>query len=187
MVQFTRAKTFSDYEKIKALQNANLRNHLSLDELRDQGFLTASYSLEYLQKMNEACPSIIAMDGETLAGYALVAVQSIRKEHELLDDLFNHIDKAYYKNTPLADTSYVVVGQICVGKNYRGRGLVQQLYSQFKEDLWQEYDYCITDVHQFNHRSMKAHLKTGFQIIGDLYFGSEPFNLILWDWNNKAL
>jgi hypothetical protein len=51
--------------------------------------------------MHDACPSIIAKDEETVAGYALVAVKSIKHHHALLEDLFNVIDKTLYQNSTL--------------------------------------------------------------------------------------
>ena len=62
----------------------------------------------------------------------------------------------------------MVVGQLCVAKNYRGLGLVQQMYQHFKKSLSGEYDYCITDVAENNPRSLKVHLKTGFQVINTI-------------------
>jgi GNAT superfamily N-acetyltransferase len=183
MIQYSRAISLYDLEKIKDLQNRNLRSHPEVKGHEDQGFLTAQYSLSFLNKMNKASPAIIAYSENILAGYALVAVKSIRKEHPLLEDLFNRIDQTHYKQIPLSQSNYVVVGQLCVDKAFRGQGIASNLYSFFKDCLSAKFEYCITDVHQTNTASMKTHLKTGFQIIGQLEFEENPFNMVLWDWN----
>ncbi|MCP6757052.1 hypothetical protein NL533_36040, partial [Klebsiella pneumoniae] len=72
--------------------------------------------------------------------------KAIRHQHDLLGDLFNSIDKINYEGKQLRVTPYVVVGQLCVDRNYRGMGLVQQMYQQFRSSLSKEYDYCLTDV-----------------------------------------
>jgi ribosomal protein S18 acetylase RimI-like enzyme len=140
--------------------------------------------MEFLERMHRERPSIVATDGDTVVGYALATVKAIRDEHELLRDLFDTIDKTSYKDHALKSSGYVVVGQLCVSKNYRGLGLVKQMYQHFRETYSPEFDYCITDVAEDNPRSLKAHLKSGFAIIAELQFEGVPFNLVLWDWNS---
>jgi L-amino acid N-acyltransferase YncA len=61
-------------------------------------------------------------------------------------------------------------------------GLVQQLYRHFREVLSGEFDYCLTDIAQENARSLKAHLKTGFQVLDTLNYGGMIWDIVLWDW-----
>lgn len=182
MVQITRVTEPQELVGIQALQAENLRKHIDAAEAASQGFLMAEYSLEFLQSMHQAAPSIIAKDGNKVVGYALVATQAVRAEHELLADLFNTIDKTLFEGKTLAHASYVVVGQLCVSKNYRGQGLVQALYGHFRECLESEYDFCITDVAQANTRSLKAHKNTGYQVIDTLSYGGIGWDIVLWDW-----
>ena len=120
-----------------------------------------------------------------MVGYALVALKSIRHQHDLLGDLFSAIDKLEYKNQLMKNSPYVVVGQLCVARNYRGQGLVQQMYQHFKNCLSGEFDYCLTDVAQDNPRSLKAHIKCGFQVIDTLNYGGIGWDIVLWDWTPK--
>jgi hypothetical protein len=129
-------------------------------------------------------PLCIAKDGDIIAGYALVAVRSIASQHDLLHHLFSTIDDTIYKGAPLKNANYVVCGQLCVKKKYRGMGLVQKMYQHFRDSLSGSFDYCITDVVQVNQRSVKAHLNTGFQVISTLEFGSVYWDIVLWDWRS---
>ncbi len=174
----------SELEGIRKLQQENLKKNLSDQEAGVEGFVTAEYTMQFLERMHYEKPSVIAKDGDLVVGYTLVAVKSIRFEHELLKDLFDTIDKTQYLNRPLKDTRYVVVGQLCVSKNYRGLGLVHQMYQHFKKTLSQDFDYCITDVAKDNPRSLKAHLKSGFEVIDELKYGGVGFDIVLWDWNS---
>jgi ribosomal protein S18 acetylase RimI-like enzyme len=182
MVQITRVTDVQELRGIQALQTENLRKNVDANEAVSQGFLMAEYSLEFLQSMHQAAPSIIANDGNKVVGYALVATQAVRHEHDLLADLFNTIDQTQFEGKTLASASYVVVGQLCVSKDYRGQGLVQQLYGHFRECLETEYDFCITDVAQANARSLKAHKNTGYQVIDTLSYGGIAWDIVLWDW-----
>jgi ribosomal protein S18 acetylase RimI-like enzyme len=112
----------------------------------------------------------------------LVATKEIRKGHDLLEGLFDAIDECEYNGKLLREVNYVVVGQLCVAKEYRGMGLVQKLYNHFRECLQDTYDYCATDVAQANIRSLKAHKKTGFQVAGTLTYGGVPWDIVVWKW-----
>jgi Acetyltransferase (GNAT) family len=174
---------FSELEGIKTLQDENLKINLSEEEADVEGFVTAEYAIEFLQTLHQKSPSVIAKDGDQVIGFALVALKSIRDQHDLLADLFNSIDKIEYKGQLLKNTDYVVVGQLCVSKNYRGLGLVQLMYQHFKNSLSGKFDYCLTDIAENNPRSLKAHLKTGFQIVNTLCYGGINWDIVLWDWN----
>jgi len=87
-----RVDSVTELEGIKNLQQENLKANLSDEESNAEGFVTAEYTLDFLKIMHEAEPSIIAKDGDVIAGYALVAVRTIASQHELLDHLFSTID-----------------------------------------------------------------------------------------------
>ncbi len=175
-----------ELQQIAALQKKNLFSNIDEHESASQGFLTAEYSLEFLEEMNNMSPAIIAKDSEVLAGYALVTLRQAAHKHPLLEDLFNTIDRIVYKGGSLKESRYVVVGQLCVAREYRGMGLVQRLYNGFREVMSDHFDYCITDVAEANQRSLKAHQKSGFKVIDKLTYGGISWNIVLWDWKEGA-
>ena len=183
MVELTRVSSQSEIIGIRDLQASNLKQNITAEEAIDQGFLTAAYTLEYLQEMNSFSPSIIAKDGDKVVGYALVSTKETKKGHDLIDSLFDAIDECVYNGVLLKDVNYVVVGQLCVAKEYRGQDLVQKLYGHFRDCLSHEYNYLVTDVAQANVRSLKAHKKRGFQVINELMYGGFGWDIVLWDWN----
>lgn len=182
-VEVTRVSSPSEIIDIRDLQALNLKQNITAEEAIEQGFLTASYTIEYLEEMNAASPSIIAKDGDKVVGYALVATKDIRKGHDLIEGLFDAIDACEYNGKLLRDVNYVVVGQLCVAKEYRGQDLVQRLYGHFRDCLSNEFTYLVTDVAKANVRSLKAHKKRGFQVINELTYGGFGWDIVLWDWN----
>ncbi|HCL83584.1 MAG TPA: GNAT family N-acetyltransferase [Chitinophagaceae bacterium] len=184
MITIKPVTELTELEGIRKLQEENLKKNLTGEEAASQGFVTAEYSIDFLKTLHEACPSIIAKEDDRVVGYALAALKSTRHHHDLLGDLFNVIDQLVYHDLSFKDTRYVVVGQLCVAKGYRGLGLVQQMYQHFKTHLSGRFDYCITDVAQDNPRSLKAHLKTGFRVIDTLTYGGFGWDIVLWDWTS---
>ncbi len=182
MINIKRVTDYSELSGIQLLQQQNLRTNLSPEESSIEGFVTAEYSLAFLEKMHHAGPSIIAKEDELVVGYALVADKSIRHEHNLLAGLFDVIDETNFNGSQLKNVDYVVVGQLCVAKSFRGKGLVNQMYDYYKNCLVSNFQYCITDIAQENVRSLKAHLKTGFEVINTLDYGGKKWDIVLWKW-----
>ena len=182
-VKVTRVSSPNEIIGIRDLQSLNLKQNITAEEAMEQGFLTASYSIEYLEEMNASSSAIIAKDGDKVVGYALVATKDIRKGHDLIEGLFDAIDACEYTGKLLRGVNYVVVGQLCVAKEYRGQDLVQKLYGHFRDFLSNEFTYLVTDVAKANIRSLKAHKKRGFQVINELTYGGFGWDIVLWDWN----
>jgi hypothetical protein len=134
--------------------------------------------------MKDYNPSIIAkaMNNNKVIGYALVYEKKLYGRHVLLDDLIDTIDKLTYNGNNLCNCNYLIVGQLCVAKGYRGLGIVEDLYNYYKEIYSKNYEYLITDVARDNPRSLKAHMKSNFQIIHTISFDDNIFDVILWDW-----
>lgn len=57
-----------EIEGIKILQEENRITNISKEESEKEGFVTASYSLSFLKKMNDLEPSIIACVGNEVIG-----------------------------------------------------------------------------------------------------------------------
>lgn len=171
-----------DLPQIKALQTANLSKHISADESAREGFLTAEYTLDFLQLMHDASPSIVAKDGDQVIGYALVTTKAIVGHHDLLDHLFTFMDGQIYENQHLKSRNYLVVGQLCVAKSHRSQGIVQAMYTHFKACYADSFDMVVTEIAETNLRSIRAHEKSGFQILHHSEYDGIKFVSVIWDW-----
>lgn len=175
-----------ELEGILSLQGRNLKRHLNEAEAMEQGFLIAEYTLDYLRRMNDRLPAVISVEDDRVVGYALAVSREIGEDHSFLAALFAQIDALHYRHTSLAHADYVVVGQLCVDKAYRGMGLVRRMYGHFRESLEGRYQYGITDVARANRRSLKAHLTTGFQVIHSIEYDGLDWDIVLWDWTDRT-
>lgn len=183
-VKVVRVTSDEELAGILSLHHDNLLKNLSEEVKQKEGYVTAEYDMELLKLMHSISPAIIAKDGDEVVGYVLVVTKGFRGNHALMDDLMNCVDKISYQGEVLEKINYAMCGQLCVGKNHRGLGLVQQMYELFRQDLMTDYKYCITDVAEGNPRSLKSHIKTGFQVIETIEYDGVRFNVILWDWRH---
>ena len=67
-----------ELEQILDLQRKNLPRNLPPDEIAQQGFVTVQHTLEALRGMHALAPSIVAVEGGALLGYALVMPRECR-------------------------------------------------------------------------------------------------------------
>ena len=77
-LRYCTATTDEELAQILTLQQVNHASSLSEADAARDGFVTVMHSFELLRKMNHAAPQIIAKDGESVVGYALVMLKSHR-------------------------------------------------------------------------------------------------------------
>lgn len=185
MIQFGIAQDVRDFNQIIALQKANIEMSISAADSKDQGFVTVQHSVELLAEMNEPHPHIVVRDRDQIIGYTLVMPRRMRDSIPILIPMFDKIDRLNFAGKALKDSRYFVMGQVCIDKAYRGKGLFRTLYQQMKTRLSDHYDFVITEVATRNTRSWRAHEKVGFKTL-DVHFSAEEneeWALIIWDWS----
>jgi GNAT superfamily N-acetyltransferase len=176
-ISYTRASTRDELKQIRTLQLQNISSNITAEEKLQEGFVTVLHTAELLQQMNAACAHIIAKDEQKVAGFALVMLSEFRNEIEVLLPMFERIDALIPPNK-----TYVIMGQICVDKDYRKQGIFRQLYQFYKKELHQQFDYLITEVAAINLRSMNAHQSVGFKTIESYEEDGILWNIMIWDW-----
>lgn len=185
-LHFTTAQTELELQQILDLQYRNLPAQLSQTEQSNQGFVTVRHNLQLLKQMNEAVPQIIAKDGDTLAGYALVMPQAFRSLIPVLEPMFAQLDQLSYEGVPFVNIPYYVMGQICVAEAYRGQGVFDGLYHQHKIELASRFRLCVTEVAKRNTRSMRAHERVGFEVIYSYQDATDDWNVVVLNLHRQA-
>ncbi|MFE3871334.1 GNAT family N-acetyltransferase [Flavobacterium sp. ZS1P70] len=176
-ILYKRASTLDELQQIRELQLLNSSQNISSEEKLQEGFVTVQHTVALLDQMNTACAHIIAKEGKKVVGFALVMLSNFRNEIEVLIPMFERIDSVLSPNK-----SYVIMGQVCVDKNYRKQGIFRGLYDFYRTQLQHEFDYLITEVAAINQRSMNAHESIGFKKIDSYEEEGINWNIMLWDW-----
>ncbi|MEM9847238.1 MAG: GNAT family N-acetyltransferase [Bacteroidota bacterium] len=182
MIIYTSAAT-ADLEQILALQRLNLPKNISEATSKAQGFVTIEHDLVLLQAMNTPYPHVIAKVGDSLVGYTLVMLPSLRNRISMLIPLFDRIDRLVWKDRLLTDLNYFVMGQVCVAKDWRGKGVFKGLYQHMQQTMSADFDVIVTEIATRNTRSMRAHEKVGFEVLDIYQTDEEEWAIVGWDWN----
>ncbi|GAB4027935.1 GNAT family N-acetyltransferase [Spirosoma koreense] len=181
----TTVQSDADVQGILTLQRANLRKNVPLVTQLDQGFVTVEHDPIVLMRMNQAAPSVIAKDGDTVVGYALTMLPEFGTDVPELLPLFTLIDTLTYREKPLREYAWYVMGQVCVGEEYRGQRVFDRMYQHHRDVYGDRYQLLITDISANNVRSLRAHTRVGFESLHEFYDPAigETWVVVAWDWN----
>lgn len=164
-ILFTVAKSEEELRQILALQELNYRANVSLEEAVSQGFVSIKHEFSLLKDMNVDYPHIIAKSGGEVIGFALVMLRKFGNKIDVLLPMFERINVLDWQGKSMADSSYFIMGQVCVAKDFRGKGVFAGLYAEMKKRMKGDFDYLVTEVASRNTRSMRAHEKVGFKLM----------------------
>jgi hypothetical protein len=184
-ITYCTVTTDDELKQILLLQRANHPSNLSIEQAKADGFVTVVHSFELLKKMTEAAPQIIARDGSTVVGYALVMLDSFSSLIPVLQPFFDRLGTIRYEGDFVTNKTFYVMGQICVHEPYRGMGVFDALYLTHKEILCNVYDLCVTSVSTRNSRSMKAHQRVGFELVNTFQDATDEWNVLVWNFKGE--
>lgn len=183
MIVYTPAQTDKDLQGILALQRANLASNLSADEIAVQGFVTVVHSFEDLAKMNEAERHIIAKEDDKVIAYLLAMTPAAKDDVPLLRPMFGLFDDLLFYGKPVSAYPCIVIGQVCVDKSYRGRGVLDACYLTYRNAFQTKYAFAVTEIATRNTRSLAAHRRIGFQELHRYTAtGGEEWSIVIWNW-----
>jgi hypothetical protein len=162
MIIYTTSKSIVDLAGIIELQKSNLPSNLSEEEMASGGFVTVMHSLKDLKRMNAIEQSVIAKDEGKIIAYLLAMTKKSKADIPVLIPMFENFEKIKFRGKPLSGYNYIVVGQVCVAKGYRGLGILDNCYAAYKQQFQNKYDFAITEIATKNQRSINAHKRIGF-------------------------
>lgn len=177
------ASTTADLQGILDLQQKNLPTNISSQEAQEQGFVTVHHNLPLLQRMNTKAASIIAKNGEQIVGYNLAMTRDFAKDIPVLVPMFEIMDNLDYQGQKMVEIDYIVCGQVCVDKAYRGMGIFSGMYHFYQQQYADKYAVIATEIAMRNTRSIRAHEKVGFEIIHTYTADNgERWEIVRWKW-----
>lgn len=173
MITYKKATTDTELRQILHLQKDNIAESISSEEKEKEGFVTVIHDFELLQAMNAVYPHHIAKENNTVVGYALCMHPKFGDEIAVLRPMFAEIHKAID-----AQTSWMVMGQICIDKAFRKKGIFRRLYEELLTSIQPEFSTLLTEVDATNTRSLNAHFAIGFKELTTYEAGGKTWCII---------
>ena len=183
MLYTTEVTTEDEILQVHKMNQLYLRSNVSEQVQEEEGFVSWLYPVSLLQQMHSLAPSIIVKDDDTVIGYALVTPIEAGSFHHDVQTMIDNLETIDYNSKPLSSYSYYIMGQVCIDKEYRGKGIFSMLFQKHKEIYSDQYQLLITEISTKNLRSQKAHEKVGFKTIHTYSDALDEWNVVVWDWS----
>lgn len=174
--------SISDLSGILQLQSENLKQNIAPDQQLKQGFVTVQHSLSQLENLHAMAPQVVAVHQSNVVAYLLTMTAESKTAVPLLIPMFQLFEKINHNGKPLAQYRYVVVGQVCIDKAFRGQGLLDKCYAFYRQTFLSQYDFAITEIDARNIRSLAAHKRIGFKTIHTYSSEGVQWQVVIWDW-----
>ncbi|NND63295.1 MAG: N-acetyltransferase [Flavobacteriaceae bacterium] len=178
MIRYKLVTSEKELKQILELQRENLPSNISEEEKLQEGFVTVNHTFALLNEMNDACPHTIATHNSDVIGYALSMHPKFGDSIEVLKPMFAEIQK-YSDQLFQKPNNFLVMGQICISKDFRRKGIFRELYFQMKHNFIPPYEAIITEVDTANKRSLQAHYAVGFKQITMYSSGGQDWDLLI--------
>src|SRR3982750_2640262 len=128
MVHYLTSTTQHDLQGILDLQKRNLPANLSQEEIKGQGFVPVNHNMDDLRNMNEIEEHVIAKANNQVVAYLLAMTAHSKHDIPVLVPMFELLEDLQYKGKKLSAQNYIVIGQACVDKPFRGQGVFDGIY-----------------------------------------------------------
>ncbi|AUC16439.1 GNAT family N-acetyltransferase [Tenacibaculum sp. SZ-18] len=172
MLIFTQTSTETELHQILGLQQKNLPKVLSDEEKKQEGFVTVEHDFETLFQMHEIHPHIIAKYNDKVVGYALSMSTVFKDSIPALIPMFTELEKLNI------DQNFIIMGQVCVDKEHRGKGIFRSLYEKMSAVFTEKYSSIITEIDAENIRSINAHKAIGFKTISEYPANNQVWKIV---------
>jgi predicted GNAT superfamily acetyltransferase len=166
LAEFRRA-TSQDYSAILRLQRANYISNLT-DEERREGFLSAEFTPEQVAAMAEDLGTMLAVVGNDVAGFVCAFRREFNTGSPVIAKMLESYDRVQFDGKPLSRYQSYLYGPVCIGREYRRRGLLRGLYQAQLTDLAGQFEVGAAFVARNNPHSLQAHVGgLGMTEVGD--------------------
>ena len=162
-----RRATPQDYSAIFSLQRANYIANLSEEE-RKQGFLSAQFTPEQVAVMAEDLGITVAVVGDDAAGFVCAFRREFDTGSPVIAKMLESYDLFEFEGELLSRYRSYLYGPVCIGRPYRGRGLLRGLYHAQIAELAGQFEVGTAFVARNNPHSLAAHVSgLGMTLVGD--------------------
>jgi L-amino acid N-acyltransferase YncA len=176
-----RRPSADDFTKIVDLQNRNLLSVLGETEQAD-GYLSAAFSEQQFREMNNDLCVVVCADREKIAGYACATSIEYNKGVPLVANMLKQFQHVSYKGKPLNAYRSFIYGPVCIDKEYRGKGILNNLFDKMKWLILHEHpelELLTVLIAKENIRSIKAHEKLDMETVGEFQFNNRTFLILV--------
>jgi predicted GNAT superfamily acetyltransferase len=155
-IVYRRAKP-EHYSAILNLQSANFIANLNEEE-RQKGFLSAQFTREQTAQIAEDLGTMVVVIDNQVGGFLCAFRKEFDTGSPVIAKMLESYERLIFEGKPLSSFGSYIYGPVCIGREYRGRGLLRGLYEAQKRALAGRFDIGVAFVSRNNPHSLSAHV-----------------------------
>ena len=130
-----------------------------------------------IRAMLQLDPSlVVALVNDQVVGFLCAFRKEFPTGSPVIAKMLEAYDRLNFEDHPLSAFNSYIYGPVCLGREYRGRGLLRGLYEAQKKDLAGQFEIGVAFVSRSNPHSLSAHVaglgmsEAGdFEVKGNVY------------------
>lgn len=184
----TRIGHTDDIPGILSLQEKYLYRNLNALE-RQKGFVTTPFTSSQIEDILQQNGVFIAEnENEGIVAYAFAGSWTYFEQWEIFNFMVSRFPKLSFHGTPIITENSFQYGPVCIDENYRGKGVLNQLFEEMRIEFFKKYPISITFINKVNIISEKAHTKKlGWEKIDEFEFNNNTYIGLVFDMKNSVL
>ncbi|MDO5734356.1 MAG: GNAT family N-acetyltransferase [Eubacteriales bacterium] len=150
------------------------------EEDKADGFVTTLFTPEQFKELIEVEDGItLAVDEareNKIVAYAMAASWEYWSAWPLFEYMIEDLANTTYCGEQMSTKNSYQYGPIAIDKEYRGKGVMKELFDYSLASMAERYPYMLTFVNQINPRSYEAHTrKAGCDVIKTFEFNNNQY------------
>lgn len=183
----TRLAVLKDIPGILSLQEKYLFRNLSEEE-RKAGFVTTPFTTAQIEEIIKKDGLFIALNNDIIIAYVFAGSWKYFEQWEIFNFMVSRFPQLSFREQNITTDNSFQYGPICIDKNYRGQGVINQIFETMRLVFKEKYPISITFINKINTISEKAHtIKLGWEIIDEFKFNNNTYIGLAFDMENPVL
>lgn len=171
----------ADYHGICALAGSYYREQPAPAD-RQQGFLSARFSLQQIADMASSLGIVVASDAGQVAGFMCASDCDWAGQPAIVKQMLDQLPQYRFHERPIDKDKAFVYGPVCIDAACRGRGILRGMYRHLHRLMEGRYAAGVAFVADDNEASLRAHIDgLGMSKIGKFGYRGRACQVLAFD------
>lgn len=189
----TRLGHIHDIPGVLSLQEKYLYKNLN-DLERKKGFVTTPFTVSQIEEIIQQNGLFIAeiledkSENNQIIAYAFAGSWKYFEQWEIFKVMTSQFPELSFHGIPITTENSFQYGPVCIDENFRGKGLLNQLFEEMRIEFFKKYPISITFINKINAISEKAHTKKlGWEKLNEFTFNTNYYLGLAFDMKNSVV
>lgn len=175
-----------DIEKVLELHFKYQIDSINEEDKKD-GFITTAFTKEQMIDLITLEQGLfIAVENEKIIAYIMSASWNFWSRWPMFTYMIEDLPNLEYLGQKLSIENSYQYGPVCVDKEFRGRGILENLFEFARINMAKKFPILVTFINKINPRSFEMHKrKIGLEVIKEFSYNNNNYYELVYDTSKK--